>query len=367
MSAKIGFLCGSKSWGGLEMNHLQHCLWMKQQGFNVQLLCRENTPLAAQAIQADISSVYLPEYRRYKYFFAGIQLKNILKQEKITHLLVRNANDLNVCAIAKRFSSAKINLSYFMEMQLGVSKRNFLHTARFKQIDTWVCPLPYLKKQVLTQTRFPENRIQIIPSALHIQKVCSQMPKETARKLLGINHHHFLLGLIGRIDVLKGQQLLIEALHLLNDPEISVCIMGEPTRNESDLYFQHLQLSIQNYKLEKQVSIIAFHKDVRIFYAAIDACVMASKSETFGMVSVEALANGLPVIGSKAGGTTEILANGCFGLLFESQNASDLAAQIKKLKQNPRLFDSELLKKAAQKYEHQQIYQRIVREVLYLV
>lgn len=366
MSAKIAFLCGSKSWGGLEMNHLQHALWMKENGHDVLILCRENSAFAEKSRLHGLRILFLPEYRRYKYFFAGLTLKSLLKKESISHLQVRNANDLNVCAIAKRFSKQKFQLSYYMEMQLGVSKRNFLHTVRFKQIDYWICPLPYLRQQVLNLTRFPENRIRVIPSALNLKNVVGSVNQLQAREQLGVPKQSIVLGLIGRIDVLKGQLLLVEALHLLNDPELAVCIMGAPTANESNFYWENLQEKIRDYKLENQVCILPFRDDVGIFYQAMDAIVMASKSETFGMVSIEALANGKPVIGSNSGGTPEILGHGLFGLLFESMNAQDLAEKIAVFKENPRNFEPEKLKVEAQRYDHERIYSLILSEILHL-
>ena len=69
-------------------------------------------------------------------------------------------------------------------------------------------------------------------------------------------------------------------------------------------------------------------KDVGIFYCAINCLVMATKAETFGMVSLEAIAHGIPVIGSHLGGTPDLLHNEQFGRCFQSMNAHDLALKL---------------------------------------
>ena len=86
---------------------------------------------------------------------------------------------------------------------------------------------------------------------------------------------------------------------------------------------------------------------------------MATKSETFGMVTIEALASGVPVIGSNAGGTPEILEKGKLGILFEALDANDLAAKLEGIQGNRFAFDSRELRAAAQKYDHQQVCKQV--------
>jgi glycosyltransferase involved in cell wall biosynthesis len=88
---------------------------------------------------------------------------------------------------------------------------------------------------------------------------------------------------------------------------------------------------------------------------------MSSKKETFGMVTVEGMASGLPIIGSNSGGTPEILEQGKYGKLFEPSNSQSLASVIKtQLNQmTPAKSFSDQLKIAVEKYN----YQTVVKEV----
>jgi glycosyltransferase involved in cell wall biosynthesis len=79
---------------------------------------------------------------------------------------------------------------------------------------------------------------------------------------------------------------------------------------------------------------------------------MASKAETFGMVAIESMAFGIPVIASNAGGSPEILDFGKFGLLFDSLNAESLANQMNHFLAFPNQFSKEALRAEAQKYDH---------------
>jgi glycosyltransferase involved in cell wall biosynthesis len=65
--------------------------------------------------------------------------------------------------------------------------------------------------------------------------------------------------------------------------------------------------------------------------SCFDALVLTTKLETFGLVLIEAMHSGIPVIGSNAGGVPEIIDNEVTGLLFESWNANSLAEALKRL------------------------------------
>jgi glycosyltransferase involved in cell wall biosynthesis len=86
---------------------------------------------------------------------------------------------------------------------------------------------------------------------------------------------------------------------------------------------------------------------------------MASKAETFGMVAIESMAFGIPVIASNAGGSPEILDFGKFGLLFESLNAESLANQMNHFSTYPNQFTKEALRAEAQKYDHSSVCEEV--------
>jgi glycosyltransferase involved in cell wall biosynthesis len=246
-----------------------------------------------------------------------------------------------------------------MEMQLGVKKTNWLHTLRFRQFDLWSCPLAWLQSQVLAKTRFDFRKTVVIPSALDLAPF-QNVPKnpenqKEARKLLNLPENTTIIGLIGRFDPQKGQVLLLEALNACTDKKVCVCLLGEPTLGEGISYFQKIEKTMDENQLQDRVFIRPFREDITTFYKAIDVFVMASKAETFGMVTIEAMACGVPTIGSNAGGTPEILEYGKLGLLFEPLNASSLAKSIDEYLKNPNQISPSVLIETAKKYDHQKV------------
>lgn len=359
MAFKLAYICGSSSWGGLEMNQIRNAIWMQEKDYDVALFCWENSPIALEAQKNQIQTHFISKHKKYYDFKNGKKLSLLLQENQFTHLIVRSTYDMSIAAYAKSKLRKKLHLSYFMEMQFGVKKTNLLHTLRFNYFDLWSCPLNFLANQVRTMTRFPHEKIVLIPSGIDLSIFNTQQSKEDARKTLDLPEKELIFGLIGRFDPQKGQMLLLEAMKLCSNQNFSLAFLGEPTKNEGDNFFNSLGQFIKENNLENRVFIKPFRKDITSFYKAIDWFVMASKAETFGMVTIEAMACGTPTLGSNAGGTPEILDFGNLGVLFETLNPTDLANKIDEIIENQHQIDYSKLKESALQYDHRTICHKV--------
>jgi glycosyltransferase involved in cell wall biosynthesis len=356
---KLGYICGNESWGGLEMNQFRNALWMQERGHQVVIICLKGSPIEKQALEAKIPILHILKHRKYYDFSNGKKLAMLIKQQQITHLIVRATLDMSIAAIAKRKMGKRLHLSYFMEMQLGIKKTNPLHTLRFSYFDLWSCPLHWLKDQVVHMTHFSKDKITVIPSGIDLRSFASLPSLESARETLDLPKDMLLFGLIGRFDVHKGQLLLLEAMSKCKTTDFGIVLLGEPTRNEGTDYFDEMKRIIQENKLNNRVFIRPFRKDIGTFYKAVDWFVMASKAETFGMVTIEAMACGTPTLGSNAGGTPELLQNGQLGVLFNTLDSLDLAEKITKISTLECSVDSEELLHEAQRFDHDLVCQQV--------
>ena len=120
----------------------------------------------------------------------------------------------------------------------------------------------------------------------------------------------------------KGFDLLIEAFHLFaqNNQEWKLDIVGEGV--EEELY----RKLIKKYNLENQVTIHPFTNNIQAYYSKAQVYVLSSRWEGFGLVLVEAMAHGLPVISSDLPTSKEIM--GDFGLYFKNGDIEDLAKKL---------------------------------------
>ena len=120
----------------------------------------------------------------------------------------------------------------------------------------------------------------------------------------------------------KGFDLLIEAFHLFaqKNQEWTLDIVGEGV--EEELY----RILIKKYNLEDRVTIHPFTNHIQDYYSKAQVYVLSSRWEGFGLVLVEAMAHGLPVVSSDLPTSKEIM--GDFGIYFKNGNIEDLANRL---------------------------------------
>lgn len=204
MKTKLGYLCSSVSWGGLEMNHLRNASWMQERGHDVVVICIKNSPIDQRAAEMQLPAIHIEKHKKYYDFGKARALQQIIQKNSITHLLIRSTLDVSIAANVKRKLGDALHTSYFMEMQIGVKKTNPLHTLRFRYIDLWSCPLVWLKNQVEELTNF-KNELIVIPSGVDLSQFQNMPDSSVSRKALNLPEKPFLFGLIGRFDPQKGK------------------------------------------------------------------------------------------------------------------------------------------------------------------
>lgn len=120
----------------------------------------------------------------------------------------------------------------------------------------------------------------------------------------------------------KGFDLLIEAFHLFahKNKEWHLDLVGEGV--EEELY----RSLIRKYQLEDRIIIHPFTNNIQAFYSNAQIYVLSSRWEGFGLVLVEAMAHGLPIISSDLPTSQEIMGN--FGLYFKNGDIQDLAQKL---------------------------------------
>ncbi len=153
---------------------------------------------------------------------------------------------------------------------------------------------------------------------------------------------HRVVGLIGRINTFrKGHLTFVEAAQIVHErhPEARFVMVGSPFAGNED-HLVAVRRRIEALGLEDVVHYTGDVDHVKAAYQAMDIVVQASgMPEGFPGVVVEAMALGLPVVGTRLGGTVEQVADGETGILVEPNNAASLAAGIL------RLLDHETLRR----------------------
>jgi glycosyltransferase involved in cell wall biosynthesis len=140
-----------------------------------------------------------------------------------------------------------------------------------------------------------------------------------------------VIGSMGRMVAKKGFRTFIDACAILRNRNIPYRAILGGDGEEAEA----IDSLIRGYTLESQVSRIGWVKDKTRFFESLDLFVLPSYHEPFGIVLIEAMSAGLPVISAKAEGPSEIITDGIHGLLVPLKDAEALADAIATLLANP--------------------------------
>lgn len=358
MGIKLAYFCSSNSWGGLEMNHLRNASWMAERGHAVLVLGVDSSPIHSHALQLNLPFIPIEAQRRWYDFKAVRNIQQLLQSEGVSHFIVRKPGDMSLAAGLKSKLKDQLHVSYFMEMQLGIRKKSIFHTIRYRNIDVWSCPLNWLKKQVESQTHF-KNKLVVIPSGIRLSDFENLPSRSSSREHLNLPSEAIIFGMAGRFDPKKGQLILLEALQKSRHKDFFVLLMGETTQNEGTEYEQSMHEFIRKNDLEERVIFRPYGINLTHFYRSINWMVMASLSETVGMVTIESLASETPILGSNAGGTPEVLNSNEGGMLFETMNSDDLVHKMDEIIESSVTRDPKKLKNLSKQYDHHAVCAKV--------
>lgn len=152
------------------------------------------------------------------------------------------------------------------------------------------------------------------------------------REELRIKTNQKLVITVGRLsheEAYKGYDITLEALHKLNNTEIQFHIIGKYDEIEKQRLFDLLI----KYDLIEQVKLVGYvdEEDLIKYYQAADLFVMPSKGEGFGLVFIDAMANGLRVIGGNIDGSVDAISKLDDSTLINPENIDELSNAISKM------------------------------------
>ena len=155
--------------------------------------------------------------------------------------------------------------------------------------------------------------------------------RDSIRQRHGISRSDPVLMLAGGDWERKGVSYAIEALSLLPQPDVKLLIVGS---GDAKFYGQLAELK----QVRERIIFVPHSNNLQEYYAASDVFVLPTIYEPFGLVIVEAMASGLPVITSGSAGAADVIIDGVNGLLLrEPSDVNDLATKIELLLLNAEL------------------------------
>lgn len=220
---------------------------------------------------------------------------------------------------------------------------NSIKKRMLKKCDLILAVSRFTKEKMISLHGLERKKLRVFNNCLD-PNLIDIISKEKDPALLtryGLSQDHILLFTLTRLatgERYKGYERVIEAMQILirEYPQLRYLLAGKYDEAEKT----RIEQIIKANNLEDQVILAGFvpEAEVAAHFNLADIYIMPSAKEGFGIVFIEAMHYGKPVIAGNKDGSVDALANGEFGLLVDPDDTNAITEAIKKMLQNPQQF-----------------------------
>jgi glycosyltransferase involved in cell wall biosynthesis len=186
-----------------------------------------------------------------------------------------------------------------------------------------------IKNYILSQFKYPINKISVLPVIVDIEKIKNQLPKIDIKEKYPGHDFYFLTA--ARLVKFKNisLQLKVIAKLIAEFPNTLLLIVGDgPEKKKLEKISKHLNI-------EKNVIFESWQKDIISYMKTADCFLFSSNYEGYGRTIIESLSSGLSVIATKVGIAPEVIQDGKNGYLVNVGNIEEYYKACKKIIQSP--------------------------------
>jgi len=331
-------VCFSPSLGGLELYCLNTAQRLAARGHEVSLWLTQGSRMAEHAlagrpVREMAGEAPLPYTLRlskapgYVHPWFTLKARRLIREQDIQVIHLHRSQELAL------FAPINIPKVLTLQIQSSLPKRDLWHRWVYSKVDRILTISELMRDLALKTLPVRSDKVHVLYYGVPADDLYSQRgdPQET-RHRFGIPADAFLIGLVGRLEESKGQALLLKAFAQVYQrfPQAHLLLAGDPPPEHAG-YDQELKSLAADLGVAERVHFIGFQADTAPIFAALDLCVLASKQEAFGVVLLEAMAQGVSIIATRAGGVPEVIQDGVNGLLVKPEDSAELAGAIERL------------------------------------
>ncbi|MEF3279978.1 MAG: glycosyltransferase family 4 protein [Elusimicrobiota bacterium] len=299
-------------------------------GIENYIVLRKNSPLHLNAAKNNITAITIPYLFDWDIISAIMlvyKIKKINKNSKQIIIHSHTAHAASIAVLASFFINAKIVIHRRVDFKI---KNNFLSRFKYRKADQIIAVSQAIKKQLIDEG-FQDSNINLIYSSidkdifLNLKNIKRRVSSNKIRigSLIALTPHKDPFNLI------KAAKICLEKNKNL---EFLVGGKGQLKKECENL--------IKKLKIEENFKLLGYVEDNIGFLKSIDIFVLPSKEEGLGSVLIEAMACGLPIVATNAGGIPELITHNENGLIVPKENPQLMAEAILKI-----AGDSSLIKK----------------------
>lgn len=319
-------LCLSPDLGGLEL-YMMRAAKALCNNFNVISIISPKGKLSSYYKGTKHQYLFLKKNSNLFMLSAAYRLAKIIDEHKIDIVHLHWTKDIPIAVLAKKLSKQNPKLVQTRNMNMTRFKDDFYHRFLYKNMNLL---LPVTQRVADQINKFiPANirpEVEVLYMGTDVLEVLDDEALRRFKDREGMTDT-FAVGMVGRMEEHKGQHLLIEAIAGVED--VDAFFVGHEMKAG---YIEHLKTLAQELGVEKRIHFLGFMDQPAHFMQACDAMVLATPCETFGLVVIEAMAVGTPMIATSACGPLEIIDDQMTGLLFDINSTQDLSRKIELLR-----------------------------------
>lgn len=339
MPKRILFLSYLSGLGGGESFLITHLSRLHREKFEPHVLLASEGPLLDRLVRLNVSAEILP-FQKNRSIVSALALICALVRYIIHHQIqLVHINDMEYGkfgAIAARLCGVPCVWTCHGWWYASPIREAFYRV----MIDRVVSVSSAVHESLTKRGILPTNKACVIHPGIDLDKFTPSAPDRTIAQQWSLTPGHIIVAIVGRFQPIKGHEVFLEAARLVANslPDVDFLIIGGNVFGVETDAANHASLVSRvqaDPMLRQRVHFLPFQSDMSRAFSVVDILVSASDAETFGMVHVEAMACGKPVVSTDRGGPQDIVNEGITGFLVPPRNPRALAGRITSLCQNP--------------------------------
>lgn len=323
--------------GGMQNHVFELVSGLNKKGYPVDVIASPNETLESKLKVIDVSSYRVPLSDRLNPtdLINVIRLARLLKRLRPDILHIHGNRTALVGGIAASLAGVRstvVTVHNFLMYQNAKGLKKAAASLVDRRLDAHsdkiIAVSDSLKRSLVDSERFEPSKISVIHNGVDPDGWRRPAAgKAELRARFGLKAKDFVVTSVGRLVDWKGRDLLIEAAarSITSRPDLKVIIAGDGP------LFDELSKSIQDRRLEANIWLLGRVADTRPLLALSDMFCLPSRNEPFGLVLLEAMAAGLPVVAFDSGGVPEIIEDGVSGILVPTGDVAGLSRAIEGL------------------------------------
>jgi len=268
---------------------------------------------------------------------AGVrQLVRLIRKRNIA-LVHTNTNTILASPLAARLTAVPHVWSIHELMVEPATVRSALHYMIPRFSTRVVTVSQAVREHMLKDAAKFADRFTFVRGAIDVEPFLNAKGRARVRAEWGVRDDEVLIGMAGRVTRWKGQSVFVQAAKLIAErhPEAKFAAVGGVFDTEK-FYMDRFRKEVHDAGLESKLTINDFRADMPDVFAAFDIFVLPSiLPEPFGLVVIEAMASGKPVVATAPGGPSETVVDGETGFLVPPSDASAIAKALEVLLADP--------------------------------